>query len=526
MEQLNKVLPDTQEEIQPAAVTLFEKKEESLLLRQVRQKFGIFGGISIIFGILFAFSFYEAGIGVNVLFFTAVMVTLLSIIMKKLSMPMKTGTKAYYLGALLLGASTALTASDTLHFLNFIGILMLLNLSLLHQFHEDQTWDFIKYFTQMIALLFQSIASIGMPFVDSVRFLKHTKLLKNDKVMNILIGAAIALPVLWIVITLLASADLLFGEMTEGIYEFFFSSDVIAVVIMVLFGTLSCYCILCGSAAKSGTDHEKVRKKASSSIAITAMTLISLVYLLFCGIQLIYLFANGLFVLPSGFTFAEYARRGFFELLAVTIINIVLMLICSSLFEESKILRLILTFMTVCTYIMIGSATYRMLLYIGAYHLTFLRLFVLLALLIDAFVLAGVIAYQYHRKFPLFPYCVAVVTVCYLIFAFAKPDYLIASYMLEHQDELDAEDAAFLTQTLSLDAVPLVLPVLADDKRWSGASPQDLYKYGEEPWGSYEYYITNYYERLKDARINSDFRDFNYSNTIAANYAKEYPMIK
>jgi hypothetical protein len=331
---------------------------------------------------------------------------------------------------------------------------------------------------------------------------------------------------LWIVITLLASADLLFGEMTEGIYEFFFSSDVIAVVIMVLFGTLSCYCILCGSAAKSGTDHEKVRKKASSSIAITAMTLISLVYLLFCGIQLIYLFANGLFVLPSGFTFAEYARRGFFELLAVTIINIVLMLICSSLFEESKILRLILTFMTVCTYIMIGSATYRMLLYIGAYHLTFLRLFVLLALLIDAFVLAGVIAYQYHRKFPLFPYCVAVVTVCYLIFAFAKPDYLIASYMLEHQDELDAEDAAFLTQTLSLDAVPLVLPVLADDKRWSGASPQDLYKYGEEPWGSYEYYITNYYERLKDARINSDFRDFNYSNTIAANYAKEYPMIK
>jgi hypothetical protein len=526
MEQLNNILPDTQEEIQPAAATLFEKKEESLLLQQVRQKFWIFGGISIIFGGFFAFSFYKAGIGVNVLFFTAVMVTLLSIIMKKLSIPMKMGTKAYYLGALLLGTSTALTASGDLQFLNFIGILMLLNLSLLHQFQDDRKWDFIKYIAQMIALFFQSIATIGMPFIDSVRFLKRTKILKNEKLMNILIGAAIALPILWIVIALLASADLLFGEMTEEIYQFFFSSDIIAVVIMILFGSLSCYCILCGSVANSGMDKVKIRKKANSSIAVTAMTLISLVYMLFCGIQLIYLFANGLFVLPSGFTFAEYARRGFFELLAVTIINIVLMLICSSLFEDSKLLRLILTFMTVCTYIMIGSATYRMLLYIGAYHLTFLRMFVLLALLIDAFVLAGVIAYQYQRKFPLFPYCVAVVTVCYLVFSFAKPDYLIASYMIEHQELLDMEDASYLTQTLSLDAAPVVLPILADANHWSDSLEQDLYENGEEAWGSYEYYVKDYYERLNNKINNTGIRDFNYSYSIAGKYLKEYPMMK
>jgi hypothetical protein len=527
MEQRNNVLPVSQEEIQPTAVTLTEKKEESLLLQQVRQKFGIFGGISILFGGLFAFSFYQAGIGVNVPFFTAVIVILLSIDMRNLSLPVKKGTKAYYLGALLLGISTALTASEGLQFLNFIGILMLLNLSLLHQFKDDRKWDFIKYLASMLALFFQSIATIGMPFVDSVHFLKRSKLLKNDKVMNILIGVVIAIPVLWIVIALLASADILFGELTEKIYQFFFSSNIFTAVIMILFGFLSCYCILCGSAATSGADKWKVRKKANSSIAVTAVTLISLVYMLFCGIQLIYLFASGLFVLPEGFTFAEYARRGFFELLAVTIINIVIMLICSSLFEDSKLLRLILTLMTVCTYIMIVSATYRMLLYISAYHLTFLRLFVLLALLIDTFVLAGVIVYQYQRKFPLFPYCAAVVTVCYLVFSFAKPDYVIASYMIEHQELLDIEDASYLTQTLSLDAAPVVLPILADASRWSDPSLQkDLDEDGEEDRGSYEYYIKGYYERLNNSINNTGIRDFNYSYSIAGKYAKKYPEIK
>ncbi len=515
MEQNNNVIPINQEETQPAAVTLLERKEEPLLLQQVRLKFSIFGSISLIFGGFFAFCFYQAGIGINVMIFTAIMITLLSIIMNKLSLPIKKATKAYYAGAILLGISTALTASDILQVLNLIGILLLLDLSLLHQFHDDSRWDFTKVLAKVFGLVFLSMVTIGMPFVDGIRFIKKNKLFKNEKVMNILIGVVISVPILWIILALLSGADLLFGEIMKGVNQFLFSQDIVAVVFMILFGFIACYCILCGAAANSGREEERTRKKADSSIAITALSLICIVYAFFCGIQLVYLFANEFFVLPAGFTFAEYARRGFFELLTVTIINISLILLCSAFFKESKLLRLVLTFMTACTYIMIISATYRMILYISAYHLTFLRLFVLLALFIDSLVLAGVIVSEYRKKFPLFGYCVAVITVCYLIFSFAKPDYYIASYLIDQKVLLEEEDMIFLTQELSLDATPVVLPLLREDNRWDETNLQ--------PGMSYDDYEYAYYEDVIITKNHMGIRDFNYSNHIAAQSVKEYP---
>jgi hypothetical protein len=247
---------------------------------------------------------------------------------------------------------------------------------------------------------------------------------------------------------------------------------------------------------------------------------------LFSGIQIIYLFANRLFVLPQEYTFSEYARRGFFELLTVTVINIGLMLICSAVFRESKVLRTILTGITICTYIMIISATYRMLLYIGAYHLTLLRLFVLLFLFIDTLLLAGVITSQYRREFPLFRYCVAVVTVCYLIFSFARPDYWIAAYQTSHMEVLDAEDITYLTLDLSFDAAPIVLPLLYNQENWSVTiESSDKAAYDRYvSWDMLQEYTKQYYEKIDSARGKRGIRDFNYSISAASEYSKQYPL--
>ena len=47
-----------------------------------------------------------------------------------------------------------------------------------------------------------------------------------------------------------------------------------------------------------------------------------LIYILFCVIQFSYLFGGTGNNLAPGYTFAEYARKGFFELIVVTIINL------------------------------------------------------------------------------------------------------------------------------------------------------------------------------------------------------------
>jgi len=526
MEQLNNVLPVSVEENQPGAANSQRSNQNSPLLKQVRQKFGIFGGISLIFGITFAFCFYKAEIGLNALLFAIVVVILLSIIMNQLKIPPKRVTLFYYSGTILLGLSSMLTSSGNLQFINTVGMLLLLDLSILHQFHDDKQWDFAKHLGRMFGLAFSSIVAIRMPFVDSLDFLKKTRVLKTDRSRNIIIGVIIAFPLLWVIVALLSSADLLFGEITKQVYKFFFSSNIINVGLLILFGFLACYCIICGAAGRVlETENQKSRKKADSVIAVTAMALIGIVYAAFCSIQVIYLFANGLFILPEEFTFAEYARRGFFELLTVTVINIILMLICSAAFRESKILRFILTGITICTYIMIASATYRMVLYIKVYNLTFLRLFVLLFLLIDALVLAGVITSEYKKAFPLFGYCVTVVTICYLIFSFARPDYFIASYHINNKEELNVEDIAFLTQELSFDAAPIIIPLLSDPSSWSMADTSFEQKIDGRylAWDSLPDYTDMYYEKIALEEKVRGIRDYNYSYYLASKFTKQYP---
>jgi hypothetical protein len=517
-----------QEEGQSAVVSN-QGSPESPLLNKVRQKFEITGLVSLLFGIVFTLSFYKAGAGLNIIFFTIVMIVLLQFVMKQFEISMKKGTYLYYLGALLAGLSSALTSSDKLQLFNLVLCICLLNLSLLHQLHQARDWDVQKYLGRMFGMLFLGIASIGMPFVDGINFLRRTKLFRYDKTRNIFVGVLISVPLLWVIVLLLSQADLIFGDMTKELTEHIFSAEIIVISLMALFGFFSCYCILCGAAAQTGRG-EKMRRKGDSSIAVTVILLITLLYLVFCGLQLMYLFSNGLFALPEGYTFAEYARRGFFELLAVAMINVVLMLIATAYFEESKFLRRLLTLMTICTYIMIGSAAYRMLLYIGAYHLTFLRLFVLLALVILSLILAGVIIAVYRKSFPLFRYCVAVITVCYLAFAFSKPDYYIASYLEEHNDVLSSEEAAFLTQELSLDAAPIVLPLLSEENRWIDENKQGKVVLGsdEEGWTEetrlVEYYRTSYYDTINRMINNSDIRDYNFSVGSANNLTKRYPI--
>ena len=152
-----------------------------------------------------------------------------------------------------------------------------------------------------------------------------------------------------------------------------------------------------------------------------------------------------------------------------------------------------MTAITACTYIMIASATYRMLLYIRVYHLTFLRLFVLLFLLVDALLLTGVIISIYHKNFPLFGYSVIIISVCYLVFTFSKPDYHIAKYFIAHNEEITSEDISFLTIELSYDAAPAVIPFLKGKYNNTYAN------------------VDRYYDRIVDEADTKDVRDYNYS---------------
>ena len=190
-------------------------------------------------------------------------------------------------------------------------------------------------------------------------------------------------------------------------------------------------------------------------IAITFTGLLLSMYVVFCGVQILYLFAGGM-DLPRGMTYAQYAQRGFYMLLFVCLVNFVLVLLIRKYFARHHVLDVMLICMCACTFLMMASSAYRMVLYISVYQLTFLRVLVLAALAVLALLMAGVVLIIVQPRFPLLRYSIAVVSVGWLCLAFSHVDAVIASYNLSHATENPGRmDWQYLSM-LSLDAAPVI----------------------------------------------------------------------
>ena len=121
----------------------------------------------------------------------------------------------------------------------------------------------------------------------------------------------------------------------------------------------------------------------------------------------------------------------------------------------------------------------------------------------------------------------AIVAVSYLIFSLAKPDYWIAVYLEEGKEQLTLEDAAYLTQELSLDASPVVLKLLEEEGRWILEAPKgtetssEYIGFGERrEYRSLAQYNKNYRETIARSMEGRGLRDYNPSVSRAWKTAK------
>ncbi|HOR13866.1 MAG TPA: DUF4173 domain-containing protein, partial [Clostridia bacterium] len=96
------------------------------------------------------------------------------------------------------------------------------------------------------------------------------------------------------------------------------------------------------------------------------------VYMLFTLVQAVYLFGGH--GLPEGLTYSEYAVEGFGQLLLVAIINYSVFALFLCNVQKGRLLKGLLAFLLLATGIILASAFTRLLLYIGAYGLTFKRI--------------------------------------------------------------------------------------------------------------------------------------------------------
>lgn len=519
------------------------KKEETKQTTLLKKQFSFFAPATFVYAVFYAFCMFKNSSGITFPFFMAGSLLYMCLCLSKLEISLKKGSVFYMTGIMLLAVSTFCT--DDLKIINFnkTGIFFLMMSLLLKQFYDTSGWQLGKYLSGILMLIFASIGELGRPFVDGADFYRERDGGENNKVWSAALGVALAVPLLLVVAMLLSGADAVFRQMTDDFLGWIQPGNIFHVLFRIAFLFFASYLLLAYLCRHRIREEVKDRRNGEPVLAITVTGLLSLVYLLFSTIQVFGLFL-GKMQLPQGYTYAEYAREGFFQLLAVSIFNLAVVLFTMNYFRESKVLKVILTVMSLCTFIMIASSAMRMIIYIRYYYLTFLRIFVLWALLVLFLLFMGVIVGIFRVNFPLFRYSIAVITVLYLLLSFSHPDYVIASVNLANAPQSVAEaeadsdtvlsgeefygesffvggyydDFRYLS-TLSADAAPVLIPYMeklgydlslyGEEDIFSAPQMQGKARYKAEGFGYY------YLDRIKYRLDRFSPRTYNVSRHMA-----------
>ena len=365
------------------------------------------------------------------------------------------------------GALNCTTDSWVLLFMNKLLMSMLVCILLFQTWYDITGWSITMHLKAWLHMACGVIGRVLMPILDFVSISRAasqdeaSEKKKKRIIRSVALGLLICMPIVPMIVLLLGNADAVFGQM---FYDLFFDFDLdtienigtlikIAIEILLVCGlAYGIFVYFTNKECKESIEQMASAKKTNYDvyIAMTVNVIICVIYVIFSFIQIFGLFL-GKMTLPEGYTYASYARRGFFELVFVCLFNILLVLCTLAYFERTKALKGILTVISICTYVMVASSAFRMILYVSEYSLTFLRLFVLWALLMIALVMVGVLGYIFDSNFKLVRYLAITVTVGYLAFSAVHPDYWIARYNLAQSEDIDIY---YLREELSLDAAP------------------------------------------------------------------------
>ncbi len=451
IEQSHELVDSKLEKEQPET----KDNQRAILLAPILESFPFFAGLSFLFGVLFTFCLYKNPCSITYPIFTGISCLLGIFICQKLHIPMKKGSWFLLTTALLVGISTCRTADSFIIFINGIALLLLGFIFSLHQFYEDKTWNIGKYLSSIFLQFIYAVESITLPFRHLKQYLKTQDNKSIRQLPVLFVGFLAALPILALLTTLLGEADIIFSDlMTHIFYDFLQPVTLFDLCFRTIFGALALYCLVCSCCLHKISQENADRRKGNPLLVITGLSMIAIIYILFCSIQVIYLFLRR-GSLPEEYTFSSYARQGFFQLLLVAFLNLTIVLCCLKYVRPQKVLQMILTIICFCTYIMIASACYRLMMYVREYHLSYLRVLALWFLTVLAILMAGVTWLIWHQQFPLFSYSLVVVSICYVALALARPDSVIAWDYVNHLDknEVSPKDLYYLN-SLSADAAP------------------------------------------------------------------------
>ncbi len=455
--------------------------------------------------------FYGKQIGLSFpLFIAAVLLTLLA-----LSRAAQTSIHRRNLWPVLpimfFAGMVAVRADSLIVTLNILAVLSLGAL-LIHYLPLKFALDEAGFEEQFSAVAQVGIAVIPMSIiqgVDAWGWLRERRQQRGALAASILRGLIFALPILAVFVILLGSADAIFAHyVTEAVGSvrrllgLEYVDDVIAQAIFT--GTLALiatgglgYALarrldLAGTPPASkpvesettGDDFtadltvEEKRKPAFKLSMVESGIVMGGVVLLFGAfvlVQFAYFFGGRATLELTGLSFSEYARRGFFELVAVSVLTLGMGLVLKAFTvrqgkTEETLFRALILLIVGLTGVMLISAAQRMWLYEEAFGFTQLRVYTHVSMGWLGVLFAVFAAGLFVTRRNLFSLGILLSIIGYLAtLNVMNVDYYIAERNIaRYTQNPDQElDIAFL-DTLSVDASPVIA------RLYSEAAPESI----------------------------------------------------
>lgn len=340
---------------------------------------------------------------------------------------------------------------------------------------------------------------------------------KGQGISSALLGLGVSIPSTVAVAALLMHADLNFAKMISSLVRGGAENIFIPAFQLLISLPVGSYiygmCRGGGSACTEEEYSEKLRtvKILPVSAGVFSAVPVCIIYVMFFFTQISYFVSSFLSRLPRDMdSFSEYARRGFFELCIVSVINLVIISGINLFCKQDKqgrrhtAVRIMTCVLCVFTLLLIATAVSKMAMYINVYGLTRLRFYTTWFMLLLAVIFGGIFALMIREKINLPKFAAAAFTVMFSVLSFCGADRLIAEYNVNRYlsgtlSEIDVS----MFRKLSADAVPAA-------ERLSGRlSPDDEKKL--------ERYIS---QKLGETE-SADFRTFTLSEAAARRCCNE-----
>ena len=399
----------------------------------------LFAILSLIAGTVSVFCLFTSGLGLpaTISFLIIISLAVFNCFYNK--------QKCTSLGVILFIISVALSVSLSLFGNVFIKIctillLMLLLPCLIYVSGNNVRFNDPYYFFDLIKAIYISpFIAFGKWFTSLFRAKS-----KGDKnFLYAVIGICAAIPLLIIVIALLISADAAFENLFNNIFENFFDNILEYIFKFLMILPISCTLFSCLNASHNKRTEKFLNNESCEYITNTIRKLpvitvlfivvpLCIVYFAFFATQLSYFTSAFGGILPEGITYSDYARRGFFELCAVGFINL-LIIIAISVFIRRKntkfgIEKILILLLSLITLGLTAISASKMVLYINAYGMTQLRIYVMWFIILMCATLVCISVKQFSQKFKLLFSCSIITVLMSIIIVFANVDCMIAKY--------------------------------------------------------------------------------------------------